>query len=419
VTSTPFEPPKRGRRARVLVVEQPGEGLWGAQQYLLRLAPLLEARGYDQVLAAPEGSAVARAWRQQGRPHVHFPVPPERKIRRHGDRGPLSPLLLARELARTAANARRIAALGSALQVDCIHANAHWSHLEAALGGRLARLPVVLLLHDLLPGIAGRLRAAAVRIADASVAVSNAAAGSLPERARSRVTVIHNGVDPLALSPGPAQPDIRRELATDPSAPIVLAMCRLDPRKGVDQIIRSVAALDGDLGRAQLAILGASSTGEEGLARRLRVLGAELLGPRVRFLGPRQDVAAVLRSVDVLVQASSREALGLSVLEAQACGTPVVAYPAYGTSEIVRDGETGLLARQDDVAHLSACIGRALTDAGLRAHLARAARAQVVTTFTLEQQADRQARLLNELVAGGRGDRRLRTRSAIQQEFTA
>jgi len=401
----------------VLVVEQPGEGLWGAQQYLLRLAPLLEAKGYDQVLAAPESSAVARAWRQQGRPHVHFPVPPERKIRRHGDRGPFSPLLLTRELARTAANAHRIAALGSALQVDCIHANAHWSHLEAALGGRLARLPVVLHLHDLLPGVAGRLRAAAVRVADVSVAVSNPVVGCLPERARSRVTVIHNGVDPMALSPGPAQPDIRRELARDPSAPIVLAMCRLDPRKGVDQIIRAVAALDGDLGRAQLAIVGTSSTGE-GLARRLRLLGAELLGDRVRFLGPRQEIAAVLRSADVLVQASSREALGLSVLEAQACGTPVVAYPASGTSEIVRDGETGLLARQDDVAHLSACIGRVLTDAGLRAHLAGAARAQVVTTFTLERQADRQVRLLDELLAGRR-DRRLQTRAAVQQEFTA
>jgi len=417
VTSTRFAPPTRGRRARVLVVEQPGEGLWGAQQYLLRLAPLLEAKGYDQVLAAPESSAVARAWRQQGRPHVHFPVPPERKIRRHGDRGPFSPLLLTRELARTAANAHRIAALGSALQVDCIHANAHWSHLEAALGGRLARLPVVLHLHDLLPGVAGRLRAAAVRVADVSVAVSNPVVGCLPERARSRVTVIHNGVDPMALSPGPAQPDIRRELARDPSAPIVLAMCRLDPRKGVDQIIRAVAALDGDLGRAQLAIVGTSSTGE-GLARRLRLLGAELLGDRVRFLGPRQEIAAVLRSADVLVQASSREALGLSVLEAQACGTPVVAYPASGTSEIVRDGETGLLARQDDVAHLSACIGRVLTDAGLRAHLAGAARAQVVTTFTLERQADRQVRLLDELLAGRR-DRRLQTRAAVQQEFTA
>jgi hypothetical protein len=118
VTSTPFQRPERGRRPRVLVVEEPGEGVWGAQQYLLRLAPLLEVRGYDQVLAAPESSAVARAWRQQGRPHVHFPVPPVRRIRRHGDQGPLSPLLLAHELALTAANVSRIAALGSALQVD-------------------------------------------------------------------------------------------------------------------------------------------------------------------------------------------------------------------------------------------------------------------------------------------------------------
>jgi len=420
VTSTPFQRPKRGRRPRVLVVEQPGEGVWGAQQYLLRLAPLLEVRGYDQILAAPENSAVARAWRQQGRPHVHFPVPPVRKIRRHGDQGPLSPLLLARELARTAANVRRIAALGSALQVDCIHANAHLSHLEAALGGRIAGLPVVLHLHEVIPpGIAERLRAAAVRIADASVSVSKAVADRLPEPARNRVTIIRNGVDPLALAPGPADPNVRRELAADPTAPVVLSLSRLVPHKGVDHLIRAVAALPGEQARTQLAIVGASNLDPRFMSH-LRALGAELLGARVRFLGPRQDIAAVLRASDLFALASSREGLPLVILEAQACGTPVVAYPASGTTlEVVRDGETGLLARQDDVAHLAACIGRILTDAGLRAHLAHAARAQVVSAFTLERQADRQARLLDELVAGGRGDRRLRTRSAIEQGFTA
>jgi glycosyltransferase involved in cell wall biosynthesis len=417
MTATGPKPPERGRRRRVLIIEQ-SDGLWGAQRYLLRLAPLLEARGYEQVLAAPEGSAVARKWREEGRPHVHFPVPADRKVRRRGDRGPFSPLLLARELARTAANARRIAALTRALGIDCIHANAHWSHLEAALGGRLAGLPVVLHLHELtLPGVAGRLRAAAVRIADASVAVSNAVADCLPERARSRVTVIHNGVDPVALSPGPAHPGIRGELATDPSAPIVLAMCRLDPRKGVDHIIRAVAALRGDLGRTQLAIVGTSNL-HQGLAAQLRMLGDELLGARVRFLGPRQDIADLLRTVDVLAQASSREALGLSVLEAQACGTPVVAYPASGTREIVRDGETGLLAHQDDVAHLSTCIGRVLTDAGLRAHLVRTARAHVVADFTLEKQADQQVRLLDELVAGGGTTHTRHSTSMTRQGFT-
>jgi glycosyltransferase involved in cell wall biosynthesis len=403
--------------ARVLVIEQ-GDGLWGAQRYLLRLAPLLEARGYEQVLAAPEGSAVARTWRSEGRPQVHFPVPPDRRVRRRGDRGPLSPLLLTRELARTAANARRIAALASALGIDCIHANAHWSHLEAAIGGRLAGVPVVLHLHELtLPGIAGRMRAPAVRIADASVAVSNAVSDCLPERARSHVSVIHNGVDPIALSPGPAHPGIRRELAADPSAPIALAMCRMDPRKGVDQIIRAVAALPGDLRRTQLAIVGGNP--DHGLGSQLRKLGAELLGARVRFLEPREDIAALLRTVDLLVQASSREALGLSVLEAQACGTPVVAYRAGGTSEVVRDGETGLLARPDDVVHLSACIGRVLTHAGLRSHLVRAARAQVVAGFTLERQADRQARLLGDLVAGGAGRKRRRSNSLTHQRFPA
>jgi glycosyltransferase involved in cell wall biosynthesis len=198
-----------------VLVEQPGEGLWGTQQYLLRLAPLL----------------------------------------------------LTRELARTAANVRRIA---------------DW------------------------------LRAAAVRIADA-----------------------------VALAPGPAGPKVRQELAADPTAPVVLSLSRLVPHKGVDHLIRAVAAL-----------------------------------------------------------------------------SPVVAYPAPGTPEIVRDGETGLLARQEDVAHLAACIGRVLTDAGLRAHLARAARAHVVTTFTLEQQADRQARFLDELLSG-HGFRRLRARSAVLQECTA
>jgi glycosyltransferase involved in cell wall biosynthesis len=404
--------------ARVLVIEQ-GDGLWGAQRYLLRLAPLLEARGYEQVLAAPEGSAVARTWRSDGRPQVHFPVPPDRRVRRRGDRGPLSPLLLTRELARTAANARRIAALASALGIDCIHANAHWSHLEAAIGGRLAGVPVVLHLHELtLPGIAGRMRAPAVRIADASVAVSNAVSNCLPERARSHVSVIHNGVDPIALSPGPAHPGIRRELAADPSAPIALAMCRMDPRKGVDQIIRAVAALPGDLRRTQLAIVGSRSP-DQGLAARLRQLGAELLGARVRFLGPREDIAALLRAVEVLVQASSSEGLPLSILEAQACGAPVVAYPAGGTSEVVRDGETGLLARPDDVADLSACIGRILTQPGLRSHLVCGARAQVVAAFTLDRQADRQARLLEELVGGRRRVNRRRSNSMTRQGFTA
>ena len=402
-----------GARSRVLIIEQ-GDGLWGAQRYLLRLAPLLEERGFEQILAAPGDSAIAQAWREQGRPHVHFPVPEVRRVRRRGDQGPFSPLLVGRELVRTVANARRVSALTALLGADCVAANGHWTHLEAALGGRLAQLPVVLHLHELTqPGIAGHLRAAAVRIADASVAVSRAVADCLPQRTRSRVTVIHNGIDPVAFSPGPASPGVRRELAADPTAPVVLSLGRLDRDKGVDHLIRAVAALPGELARTQLAVVGSGDL-DRRFTSDLRALGGELLGRRARFLDPRHDIAVLLRTADVLVLPSAREGLPLVILEAQACGIPVVAYPAAGTTEIVTDGETGLLARQGDVGSLASCIGRVLADTALRARLVAAARSQVVAHFTLQEQVDRQVRLLNRLGVGRRQDHRGPTRAAAR-----
>jgi glycosyltransferase involved in cell wall biosynthesis len=274
---------------------------------------------------------------------------------------------------------------------------------------------VVLHLHELTqPGIAGRLRAAAVHIADASVAVSRAVADCLPRRARSRVTVIHNGVDPVTLSPGPGSPGVRKELAADPTAPVVLFLGRLDPQKGVDHLIRAVAALPGEPGRTHLAIVGSGDL-DRRFATRLQALGSELLGARVRFLGPRHDIAVLLRTADVLVLPSAREGLPLVILEGQACGIPVVAYPAAGTSEIVKDGETGLLARQGDVGDLSACIGRVLTDATLRARLVGAARSQVVARFTLKEQVDRQVRLLDHLGVGRRQEHRHAARTPARQ----
>ena len=68
-----------------------------------------------------------------------------------------------------------------------------------------------------------------------------------------------------------------------------------------------------------------------------------LLGDRARFVGPVDDVPGVLRSLDVLVNASASEPFGLSVLEAQASGVPVIGTDAGGIPEFVTDGETGLL----------------------------------------------------------------------------
>ncbi len=382
---------------RVLIVEQ-GEGLWGAQRYLLRLAPLLDEHGIEQILAAPADSATAAAWRADGRRHEILPSPDGRSVRT--DDGAVSPLRAVREVGRTAQLSQRTARLARRVGADAIHANSHWSHLEGVGAGRLARLPVVLHLHEENEhDVIGRLRGLAVLAADAAIAVSGAVARSLGGKAAERAVVIRNGIDADALRPEPGKAEIRHALTGgEPDAPVLLSLSRLDPRKGVDQLIRAVAALPDDLSRTRLAIAGAPSLVPEH-GQLLRDLATELLGDRAIFLGPRDDVPDLLRAADALVLASSLEGLPLSVLEAQSCGTPVVAYPTAGIPEVVTDGETGLLARANDPQDLARRLTELLRDADLRERLATQGRARVLAESTLKGQAEQQAALLEKLVA--------------------
>src|SRR5436190_8678102 len=98
---------------RVLLLDQ-GEGMWGAQQSLMRLAPLLDTRGIEQILAAPQGQ-LARAWTAAGRQHVLVPAPQTRSIR--GRSGRLLVWRAARELGRTGAASVRIARIARANRV--------------------------------------------------------------------------------------------------------------------------------------------------------------------------------------------------------------------------------------------------------------------------------------------------------------
>jgi glycosyltransferase involved in cell wall biosynthesis len=382
-------------RCRMLVVET-GSGLWGAQRYLLRLRPLLEAYGIDQVLAAPRDSAIARAWTADGGRHVHLPSPTDRAVRTAGGR--LAIGLAAREFWRTCRAAQTIRRLSAQVGADVLHANSHWSHLEVALAARMRRVPCVLHLHEESEAdLLGKLRTLAVLLASRSVAVSEAVTRSLPASVRHRTTVIRNGVDSQSLRPAPANHAVRAEMAANPEAPVVLTLSRLDPRKGIDHVIRALAAMPVELSHVQLAVVGAPAL-DPSNGPRLRQLGAELLGDRVRFLGERSDVAELLCAADVLVLASTQEGLPLSILEAHACGTPVAAYPTAGIPEIISDNVTGLLVRTGDIGDLGRCLQRLLEDPALSARIAAAARARAEGDGDIRVQAAKQASLVGQLV---------------------
>jgi glycosyltransferase involved in cell wall biosynthesis len=334
---------------------------WGAERRILDLAPALAEEGVDLVLASPAGE-LADTWQRRGFDHHVLDARADRGLRRDDGRR-ASPLALAGQAVTTGTAALRIAALARRLDVDLIHSHGLNAHPEVALAGRIARRPVVLDLHDIVvPGMGRRILDEAARLADAVIANSKATAATLT---RGDVRIVNPGVDTTRFTPGPADAAVRAELTADPTAPLVGILGRVDPEKGIDVVLRAVATLEG----VHAVVVGAPNVADESFAVELRALGADLLGDRCRFTGARDDVPAVLRSLDVLVNASRAEPFGRTVLEAQASGVPVIGTASGGIPEFVTDDENGLLVPPGDPALLAAAIARVVSDEPLRTKL--------------------------------------------------
>ena len=97
------------------------------------------------------------------------------------------------------------------------------------------------------------------------------------------------------------------------------------------------------------------------------------------------DVQPLYAAFDVVVQASVREGLPNVMLEAAAAARPIVATAAGGTSEIIIDGQTGLLVPVNDSEAMASALRHTVTDPGLRTRLGRAARDHVSTTFGMDR----------------------------------
>jgi glycosyltransferase involved in cell wall biosynthesis len=372
---------------------------WGAQRRLLDLAPRLHDLGFRLTLASPPGE-LEQTWLELGLPTEQLVLPPHEGVRAE-DGGRPGPGPLVREasaLARsTAVIARR------ARRHDLVQSHSLYAHLETAAAGRLSRRPVVLDVHDIVnPGLGRTLLSAAARAATATIANSAATAAMVGGVDARGVVVVNPGVDLDVFRPAPPDPSLRASLSADPDAPLVGILGRVDPRKGVDDLVEAMAKLAAGGRRACLAVVGREFVGSADWGRALRARAGELLGDRVRFVGPSDRPDQVLRALDVLVNASHHEPFGRTILEAQASGTPVVATDSGGVPEFVADGVTGLLVPPRDPSALSDALERLLVDDALRARLAAAGRAQAEEAFGIDRQAARVAAVYRRALGGGR-----------------
>jgi glycosyltransferase involved in cell wall biosynthesis len=179
---------------------------------------------------------------------------------------------------------------------------------------------------------------------------------------------------PNFVAETPAEAAPRDAFATPDDARVVLAMGRLHPNKAFDVLLDALAEVPD-------AILWLAGEGPERprLEQQARGLG---LASRIRFLGWREDVSALLRAVDLFVCPSRHEPLGNVVLEAWAQGVPVVAAASQGPGSLIRHRHDGLLVVPDDALALAEAMREVLSAPDFAAALGRQGRAAYEAEFT-------------------------------------
>lgn len=334
--------------------------------------------GYATQLAAAGEAVTVLADRVRGRGLVEPEWPPGVAVRRFGGPRPLRRLLKAIAL-------RALLRQGG---VTCVVTDS-WK--SAALLPARAGVPVAILAHgnEVLPEASARRRRKRLRaLLRGSVVAANSeyTAGQvravLDGRAAPRVAMV-----PPAL-PEPAEPDqaaldwARAEAAGD--GPIIVTVARLEPRKGVDQVIRALPALAArHPGLRYLVAGGGPDRGRlEGLADGLGVAG------RVRFLGRVSDTqkSALLEQADLFAmparqEGGSVEGFGIVYLEAGWFGCPSLAGSAGGSAEVVANGVTGAVCDGADAAAVEASLAALLDDPARLQAMGRAAADRVRAEF--------------------------------------
>jgi glycosyltransferase involved in cell wall biosynthesis len=228
---------------------------------------------------------------------------------------------------------------------------------------------------------------------------------------RRRIRVVPNGIDVEAVARAETERDrTRAALGLAANVPVILTVANLRPPKGLDVLARTAEQLAAP---SPPELVSAAPwvwlvAGEGPLATSL---AAELvergLAERVRLLGFRRDVPALLAACDVFCLTSRREGVPVSILEAMAAGKPVVATDVGGVRELVVatggpdaavPGETGLLAASGDDHTLAAALAALLADPARRAAMGAAGRARARASFTLERAARDIADVYRELL---------------------
>jgi glycosyltransferase involved in cell wall biosynthesis len=277
-----------------------------------------------------------------------------------------------------------VAAIRS-LRADIVHLHSRrGADTQGALAARYCNRPVVLSRRVDYP-----LRSSALvrwrynRLYDHIIAISEAirqvviAGGVAPER----VTTVHSSVDIHQFRPDPERRRAARvALGIAPETPVFAIVAHMIRRKGHDVLWDAVKRLAPEALDMRVAIFGKGEE-EQRLRERARSLDIE---QHLLWYGFRDDMQDLLPGIDCLVHPARMEGLGVAILQALACGRPVIACPVGGIPEAVRPPEDGWLVPVDDDAALANAMREFLGDPAGAARKGQAGRAVMEREFSVE-----------------------------------
>jgi glycosyltransferase involved in cell wall biosynthesis len=249
-----------------------------------------------------------------------------------------------------------------------------------------------------------RLRNRWLRDADACVAMSQAIRREMIEAGipEERVALIPHGVDTARFRPAGAAERARLRGALGlPPGVLAVYTGRLLRGKGLETLVEALPAAAERVGDLRLALVGSGEGQSLSIEDELRALVAEGgLGGRVVFAGRTERVEDWLRAADLFVLPSVYEALGISLVEAAACGLSAIGTRTGGIVDVIEDGRSGILVAPGDRAALAAALEALGTDEDRRRAMGESARGVALARFDERDALARYRALFGEVSSG-------------------
>jgi len=284
---------------------------------------------------------------------------------------------------------------------DIVHSHMVHANLLARVVRIFCKIPVLIsTAHNIDEG--GRWREIVYRLTDPLVDLTTNVSRAAVERyicvgvvPKNKIRFMPNGIDTAKFNLNKAAGKrLRNELGVD-NYFVWLAVGRFEEAKDYPNMLRAFKMIVSKKSNVVLLLVGQGSLMEE-----VKKLASELkLGDKVRFLGVRRDVPDLMNAADAYVMSSAWEGMPMVLLEAGACGLPIVATDVGGNSEVVLNNKTGFIVPPRNPEALAQAMEKMMAlPQEKRLEMGKAGRTYIEANYSLEHVVDQWVALYKELL---------------------